>query len=350
MNIRRLEIFCRVVELRSFTKAAEALLLSQPTVSEHIRALEEVLGDKMIDRLGREVLPTPAGKVFYRYAHDIVQMRDEAIEALARFKGQLAGQLVLGASTIPGTYILPELIASFKTVHPAIQITVRIADTADITRDVAVGDAEAGLIGSVPSDRRLKEREVSSDELILAVHPDHRWAGRGKVTPDELEGEPFVLREHGSGTRTVTEKILEHKSYPYQWHINHWPRMNSSIIRILKTCQVRLKKQYAGKKKSSPFWFCRFSSSRGFMDLWGLMNARFHREWMEEDVYILSTAARIITKAIESYQDQAEITKHRNRLEAIFRSVEGRYCYRGFGNEHTGRQHGCRIDLQYHSL
>ncbi len=215
MNIRRLEIFCRVVELRSFTKAAEALLLSQPTVSEHIRALEEVLGDKMIDRLGREVLPTPAGKVFYRYARDIVQMRDEAIEALARFKGQLAGQLVLGASTIPGTYILPELIASFKAVHPAIQITVRIADTADITREVAEGDAEAGLVGSIPNDRRLKEREVSSDELVLAVHPDHRWAGRGKVAPDELEGEPFVLREHGSGTRTVTEKILEEHGFSF---------------------------------------------------------------------------------------------------------------------------------------
>lgn len=213
MNIRRLEIFCRVVELGSFTKAAEALLLSQPTVSEHIRALEQVLGDKMIDRLGREVLPTPAGKVFYRYARDMVRMRDEAVEALARFKGRLAGQLVLGASTIPGTYILPEIIASFKAIHPAIQITVRIADTAEITRDVAEGDAEAGLIGSVPNDRRLKQTEAFSDELVLAVHPDHRWAERAKVELEELEGEPFVLREKGSGTRSVTERILERHGF-----------------------------------------------------------------------------------------------------------------------------------------
>ena len=209
MNIRRLEIFCKVVELSSFTKAAEALVLSQPTVSEHIRALEEVLGEKMIDRLGREVLPTPAGKVFYRYARDIVRMRDEAILALERFKGRLAGQLVLGASTIPGTYILPQITAAFKGIHPAIQITVRIADSAEITRDVAEGDAEAGVIGSVPSDRRLEHREAFSDELVMAVYPEHRWADRSKVTLEEVEGEPFVLREKGSGTRSVTEKILE---------------------------------------------------------------------------------------------------------------------------------------------
>lgn len=209
MNIRRLEIFCKVVELKSFTKAAETLLLSQPTVSEHIRALEEVLGEKMIDRLGREILPTPAGKFFYRYAREIVQMRDEALEALARFKGRLAGHLMLGASTIPGTYILPQLIAGFKELHPAIETTLRIADTADITHGVIEGEIEAGLIGSLSGDRRLKQREAFQDELVAAVHPKHKWADRGRISVEELEGEPFVLREKGSGTRSVTERILE---------------------------------------------------------------------------------------------------------------------------------------------
>src|SRR5512137_631650 len=107
MDIRRLEVFCKVVELKSFTKAAESLLLAQPTVSEQIRSLEESLGEKLLDRLGREVLPTPAGRLFYQYAQNIIRLSEEAIQSMAQFKGRLSGNLILGASTIPGNYVLP---------------------------------------------------------------------------------------------------------------------------------------------------------------------------------------------------------------------------------------------------
>lgn len=209
MEMRRIEVFCKVVELRSFTKAAEALLLSQPTVSEHIRSLEDGLGEKLLDRLGREVLTTPAGKLFYKYARSIVQTKQEAIQALELFKGNLAGHLVLGASTIPGTYLLPLLAASFKVAHPAVQITIRISDSAEIGEEVIKGDLEAGVVGSLLSDRRLVFEELFSDELVLAVPPGHRWSRRSTITLDELYGEPFILRERGSGTRAVMSRILE---------------------------------------------------------------------------------------------------------------------------------------------
>jgi DNA-binding transcriptional LysR family regulator len=209
MEMRRLEVFCKVVELRSFTKAAEALLLSQPTVSEHIRTLEETLGEKMLDRLGREIGPTPAGEVFYRYAVEILRMREEALQALARFKGEVAGRIVLGASTIPGTYFLPKLVGAFKTEHPSVSITLRIGDTAEITTQVLDGDIEAGVIGSLRSDRRLITEEIFSDELVLAVYPDHPFAGTDAVDPEDLYGQPFILRERGSGTRAVMMGILE---------------------------------------------------------------------------------------------------------------------------------------------
>jgi DNA-binding transcriptional LysR family regulator len=208
MDIRRLEVFCKVVELQSFTKAAEAALLSQPTVSEHIRALEEMLGEKLVDRLGREVLPTPAGKILYRYAQNIIRLRAEAIQALEKFKGNLAGHLVIGASTIPGTYILPQCIGSFKRKHPPIQITLRISDTAEIAEGVLTGTLEAGLIGSKWKDHRLESTEIFSDELVLTVFPEHPWAGRTTVHLDELATEPFILREKGSGTRMVMGQIL----------------------------------------------------------------------------------------------------------------------------------------------
>jgi len=208
MDMRRLEVFCKVVELKSFTRAAEALLLSQPTVSEHIRTLEESLGEKMVDRLGREALPTPAGKILYHYARNIIRTREQAIQALAQFKGDLAGHLTLGASTIPGTYFLPRLIGDFKARHPAIQITLRISDTAEIAEGVLHGGSEAGIVGSLLQDRRLVADEIFSDELVLTVFATHPWAKKRRVLVEELAGEAFILRERGSGTRSVMTRIL----------------------------------------------------------------------------------------------------------------------------------------------
>lgn len=209
MDIHRLVVFCRVLEMGSFTKAAEAVCLTQPTVSEHVRALEETLGEKLIDRLGREVLPTPAGKILYQYARDIIQLRDEAVQALEKFKGNLSGALLIGASTIPGTYVLPELIGSFKKSYPAIQITLRITDSAEVVARTIDGGVEFGVIGARLEDRRIVLEEAFSDELVLAVFRDHPWAVRKSVSLEELAGEPFILRERGSGTRIVMNQALE---------------------------------------------------------------------------------------------------------------------------------------------
>lgn len=209
MDIHRLEVFCKVVDLQSFTKAAEASFLTQPTVSEHIRALEEALDEKLVDRLGREILPTPAGKILYRYARNIIALRDEAIQALDRYKGKLSGHLLIGASTIPGTYILPEIIGSFKTEYPAIQITLKISGSGDVIDKIRDGALEFGMVGAKWSDRRVVFEEVFSDELVLTVYPDHPWAQRRSLRLEELEGEPFIMREKGSGTRMVMHQVLE---------------------------------------------------------------------------------------------------------------------------------------------
>ena len=208
MDIRRLEIFCRVVELKSFTRAADAVLLSQPTVSEHIRLLEEALGEKLLDRLGRQVLPTPAGDILYRYARRITQLRDEALQTLADYRGNLAGHLVVGASTIPGAYILPALIERFKTQNPSIRLTLKISGTCIITRELVNGDIELAIIGAPSKNQDLECRDIFSDELVLAVYPGHPLASRPSITLDELSGQPFLLREEGSGTRTVMSEAL----------------------------------------------------------------------------------------------------------------------------------------------
>jgi DNA-binding transcriptional LysR family regulator len=208
VDIRRLEVFCRVLELKSFTRAAEAVLLTQPTVSENIRLLEETVGERLLDRLGREVLPTPAGRILYGYARRIIQLRDEALQAMRQYGGDLSGTLALGASTIPGAYILPSLIESFRLDHPAIQLQLRIGDTAAVVEELLHDRLELGLIGARLKERRFDCDEAFADELVLTLYPGHFWAGRRSVRPEELESEPFILREQGSGTRLVMSQVL----------------------------------------------------------------------------------------------------------------------------------------------
>lgn len=213
MDIRRLEVFCKVLELSSFTKAAEAVRLSQPTVSENIRLLEESLGEKLFDRLGRQVLPTGAGKILYRYARRIIQQRDEALQAIQQYRGQLVGELTLGASTIPGAYILPNLIVAFQTNHPTIRTSLRIAGTASIAEALLEGTLELGVIGAKWKDQHLDCEEFYADELVLTVNPGHPWVGRAPVAVEELEGQPFILREEGSGTRMVMSRALKNHGF-----------------------------------------------------------------------------------------------------------------------------------------
>lgn len=209
MDIHRLEVFCKVVELKSFTKAAEGVFLSQPTVSEHIRSLEEMLGERLVDRLGREALPTQAGQILYKYARKIIRLRQETIQAMAEYRGALAGHLTIGASTIPGAYILPQQIGAFKKIHPAIQITLSIGNSRAVADGVLAGDTEFGIVGARWSDPALEWKEILDDELVLAVYPSHPFAKKKAVEPARLLNEPMIIRERDSGTRKVVTHLLE---------------------------------------------------------------------------------------------------------------------------------------------
>ena len=209
MEIRKLEAFCKVVELKSFTLAAEKILLSQPTVSEHIRNLEDELGQKLINRLGREIETTPVGKVLYGYAIQIIRIRQEALQAVEHYSGRLAGKIMIGCGTIPGTYILPELISRFRSQHPSIKAILRITSSQIIAEKVLDGDLELGFVGARWNEKKLTWTEMFSDELTLAVHPDHFLAGSKEISLKSIARTSFILREPESGTRKVFSRILE---------------------------------------------------------------------------------------------------------------------------------------------
>ena len=209
MEIRKLDAFCKVIELKSFTRAAEAMLLSQPTVSEHIRSLEQELDQKLLDRLGRKVEPTPVGRLLYRYARKILQTQNDAVQAIEQYGGKLIGRLIIGCGTIPGTYILPGLIGRFRLEHPSIKATLRITSSRIIAEKVVAGEYELGVVGARWNESRLNWTAMFSDELTLAVHPDHSWALRKAILLKDIGKEPFIMREPDSGTRKVFARILE---------------------------------------------------------------------------------------------------------------------------------------------
>ncbi len=209
MDFRQLEVFARVVELRSFSRAAEALRLTQSTVSEHIRLLEDEVGTRLFDRLGRETVPTRAGELLHGYARRLLVLRTEAQQALDQFLGRVSGALTVGASTIPGEYVLPALIGGFREKFPQVSITLQIADTREIVDAVLDGRVELGVVGARPVHRNLEATELMPDELVLVVPPGHAWFGRRQATLEELVPEPLIVREPGSGSRAALERALD---------------------------------------------------------------------------------------------------------------------------------------------
>jgi len=198
MDLRRLEIFAKVAELGSFSRAAEALFLTQPTVSEHVRALEDELGVQLLDRLGRGTTPTRAGQILLGYARRMLALSREARQAIDQFQGRLSGELMVGGSTIPGEYVLPALIGQFKAKYPDISISLLIGSSRQV----------ADWVGAQPAPRALESRELMSDELVVVVATGHPWSGRNTVTLAELRDEPLIVRERGSGSREALERAL----------------------------------------------------------------------------------------------------------------------------------------------
>jgi DNA-binding transcriptional LysR family regulator len=208
MELNQLKVFCEVVEKKSFSKAGEAVFLSQPTVSLQIRALEQELGTRLLDRQGREIRTTQSGKVFYGYARRILQLAGEAEQAIEQLKGLIKGELAIGASTIPGEYILPSPLAEFKAKYPGIEINLLIGDTREIIQKVLNNEVDMGIVGQRERSEKLVFHSFATEKLVLIAPVNSPWFTHEQITVGELKKVPFILRESGSGTRGSIERKL----------------------------------------------------------------------------------------------------------------------------------------------
>src|SRR5438105_2143438 len=208
MDTKQRAAFCAVVERRSFSQAAERLGVTQPAVSLQVRSLEKRLGKQLLDRSGRRVEPTEAGLALYRGAQRMLSLEGQLLDELeAAEGGELGGALQVGASTGPGSTVVPVLLCEFQREHPGVAVSLSIADTQQVVERVAERELQLGVVGAARRHRGVVFEPFFRDEVVLAVPPAHPFAGR-TVTLDELREEALIVMQEGAGVRQVIEDEL----------------------------------------------------------------------------------------------------------------------------------------------
>ncbi len=207
MDIHVLKVFVSVFKNKSFTKAAEEIHLSQPTISDHIKSLEEEFDCKLFDRLGRTIIPTKEAEALYSLAEEIIEKAGTIKEVIGQFKKEITGELIIGASTIPGTYLMPPMMAVFQKRYPFISFQILVSDSSKIIESVSKYELLLGIVGAKLGNEQIDYIPFVEDELIVISSPS--LLDSSKITLKKLIKFPMVLREEGSGTRRETEKILE---------------------------------------------------------------------------------------------------------------------------------------------
>jgi DNA-binding transcriptional LysR family regulator len=211
MDIHHLKIFVSVYKNKSFTKASEELHISQPTISEHIKNLESSLDCRLFDRLGRSIMPTAEADLLYPKALQILEDLDQIQQEITAAGTGVKGKLVIGASTIPGAYILPRMAYSFKNQYPEIAFEILIEDSGKITNMVLQHDLLCGIVGAKMKSDKLDYASLIEDELVLVTSP--KTLNKKKINLDELTKLPFLQREEGSGTRQTFENFLRKNNF-----------------------------------------------------------------------------------------------------------------------------------------
>jgi DNA-binding transcriptional LysR family regulator len=209
MNLDHLRTLVSIVEQGSLSAAARAKRISQPAVTKQVQRLEAEFGLALLVRGPKRQLElTPAGEQVLAFARSTLRRFEDLERELAALKSVGRGMLSVAASTIPGEYLLPGLLAAFQDQYPQIEIQMTVSDTAEVATRLLDDEVDVGVIGSVVRRPGLRLERLVGDQIVLAVPPDHPFAARESVAVEELRGQPLIRREEGSGTRRSVEAAL----------------------------------------------------------------------------------------------------------------------------------------------
>ncbi len=235
MDLRRLEAFCKVYELKSFSKAGKDLFLSQPTISAHISTLEEELGVQLFDRLGRSIMATQAGEVLYRNARDIYELIGKAQSEINILRDKVVGDLEIGGSTIPSHYLLPEILYNYCKMYPDVSVHLSVGDTNEIIQKIRSGELILGVVGATVDAPNLEFYPIMRDELVIVAPPVLVKNYDGIDDIQHLAELPWVMREGGSGTRKALETgLAELGTSVRDLNVTVWVESTQAVVQCVR--------------------------------------------------------------------------------------------------------------------
>ncbi len=208
MDLHKLRIFVAVARARHFTRAADDLQMSQPSVSQQIALLETAVGTPLIRRRPRRLQLTAAGEALLPYAQQLLALADEAREAARTAAGLSDRTLRLGVGPILATYLLPDLLRRYQVSYPEHRVQITIGNTAELLEAVAQEAVELALVGLPANRAGVQATPFRQDRLVVIVAPGDNWAARTTILPEELKSRPLFVREPGSALYTTVEQLL----------------------------------------------------------------------------------------------------------------------------------------------
>ena len=208
MDIRQLKAFCKVYERKSFSRAADDLFLSQPTISSHIASLEQSMRVSFFDRLGRGIQPTQAADILYRHCETIFDALERAEADIRLLSNAVSGELLLGGSSIPATYLIPCLIRNFLNRFPEVSVSLVQGDSREIANRVLQGDVAIGIVGAREDNPDLEYLALFDDLLVVLAAPDLLHKFKPPFSLGSIVKMPWIVRQSGSGTQLALESAL----------------------------------------------------------------------------------------------------------------------------------------------
>ena len=211
MDIRQLETFVQVAKCKSFSKAADNLFITQPTVTNHVQNLEQELNTLLISRLGRKIKLTEEGNTLYRYALDILNLLDNAKYDLQAFHDGVKGHLTIYVSSVPRKCILPEILQQFSKQYPNITYSIGERDSHSVIDSILTGETDFGILGANYPNQNIEYIKLMEDELVLITPSSNNFPeiSGSVLSQDQVFRHRFIQKEEGSGTRLLVENELK---------------------------------------------------------------------------------------------------------------------------------------------
>lgn len=197
-----------LVDEGSFSAAARRLGVTQPAISAQLKSLEEHFGAELMERADRGWRPTPAGEKLYSHARQVAGLAESMEQTMANRWDGPSGRLQIAASTVPGEFLLPELLGDFSEAYPAVQVAVQVSDSSAVIEQVLLRRADLGLMGAEAPLEKLQARPFAVDELLLVAPSDHPLSRSRSIKQDDLVFQPWIMRQRGSGTRTAVARAM----------------------------------------------------------------------------------------------------------------------------------------------